>query len=139
MAPELKGRGILWVHSRVSPSVKGILSEDAFLKWYDEEHIAEVVTTGGIHNALRYVNINKGSSSVSKPNLVIYPLEDIAFTGSKRFQEIGVTLDVAGEERVVYDVADFDIICMSLVKKTEAKDKKGKNLLFETSTKSFRG
>lgn len=41
----LKGSGVLYVQSRISRD--DILDENTFFKWYDEDHIDEIVATAG--------------------------------------------------------------------------------------------
>jgi hypothetical protein len=43
--PAIKGPGVLYVTSRISRD--DILDEDTFFKWYDEDHIDEIVNTSG--------------------------------------------------------------------------------------------
>ncbi len=45
--PAIKGPGVLYVTSRISRD--DILDEDTFFKWYDEDHIDEIVNTSGTH------------------------------------------------------------------------------------------
>ncbi|KAK3079615.1 hypothetical protein LTS18_004410, partial [Coniosporium uncinatum] len=49
--PNIKGSGIMFVNSRISR--KDILDEQTYFKWYDEDHIAEIVSTGGMNDAFR--------------------------------------------------------------------------------------
>ena len=44
--PAIKGPGVLYVTSRISRDE--ILDEDTFFKWYDEDHIDEIVNTSGM-------------------------------------------------------------------------------------------
>jgi hypothetical protein len=43
--PAIKGPGVLYVTSRIARD--DILDEDTFFKWYDEDHIDEIVNTSG--------------------------------------------------------------------------------------------
>ena len=61
----IKGPGILFVRSRIAQSAKDILDEQTFLKWYDEEHVPEVVATSGIKSGFRYVSHSYLSSPYS--------------------------------------------------------------------------
>jgi hypothetical protein len=125
MSAEIKGPGILWVTSRVAASAKDILSEEVFLKWYDDDHIAEIIETSGIRDAFRYINIEKGSPSAPKPFLAFYPMEDLAFTQGPEFKKIRVKSDILPGTGICYDMADIDVGYFGLVGKTEAKAKKG--------------
>jgi hypothetical protein len=125
MSAEIKGPGILWVTSRIAASAKDILSEEVFLKWYDDDHIAEIIETSGIKDAFRYINVEKGSSSAPKPFLAFYPMEDLAFTQGAEFKKIKVKSDILPGTGICYDMADIDVGYFGLVGKTEAKAKKG--------------
>ena len=43
--PAVKGQGVLYVTSRIARD--DILDEATYLKWYDEDHIDEIVHTSG--------------------------------------------------------------------------------------------
>jgi hypothetical protein len=126
MAPEIKGPGMLWVTSRISKESESILDEPTFLKWYDEDHIAEIVSTEGIKDAFRYVDVEKGSSCPpSKPFLAIYPMPDLAFTQGQAFKNIRVKSEILPASGIIYDMADMDVSYLGLVGKTEGEEKKG--------------
>jgi len=125
MSAEIKGPGLLWVTSRISPSARNILDEQTFLKWYDEDHIAEIIEREGIKDAFRYINVEKGSPSVIKPFLAFYPMPDLAFTQGPEFKKIRVKSDILPASGIVYDLADIDVSYFGLVGKTGGKAKKG--------------
>jgi hypothetical protein len=127
MSEAIKGPGMLWVTSRISKSAQDILDEETFLKWYDDDHIAEIVETDGIKDAFRYVDVEKGSPSVPKPFLAFYPMPDLAFTQGPGFKNIRVKSDILPGSGIVYDLADIDVSYIGLVGKTEAKAKTGNN------------
>ncbi|KAF2004342.1 hypothetical protein P154DRAFT_519542 [Amniculicola lignicola CBS 123094] len=124
MSSDIKGPGILWVTSCIAPSAKDILDETTYLKWYDEDHIAEIMETSGIKNAFRYFNVLKGSSSAPKPYLAFYPMQDLAFTQGPEFRTIKVHSDILPGSGLCYDLADIDVSYLGLSGKTEAKAKK---------------
>ncbi|KAF2111435.1 hypothetical protein BDV96DRAFT_649995 [Lophiotrema nucula] len=124
MATAIKGEGMLWVTSRVAKSAQDILDEPTFLKWYDEDHIAEIVETRGINNAFRYIDVDKGTPAVPKPYLAFYPMPDLAFTQGEEFKHIKVKSDILPGSGIVYDLADIDVSYFGLVGKTQAKAKK---------------
>ena len=43
--PAIKGPGVLYVTSRIARD--DVLDEDTYFKWYDEDHIDEIVNTSG--------------------------------------------------------------------------------------------
>ncbi|KAF2650892.1 hypothetical protein K491DRAFT_696915 [Lophiostoma macrostomum CBS 122681] len=123
MSQAIKGPGMLWVTSRIAKSAQDILDEKTFLKWYDEDHIAEIVETDGIKDAFRYIDVEKGSPSVPKPFLAFYPMPDLAFTQGPGFRNIRVKSDILPGSGIVYDLGDIDVSYMGLVGQTDAKSK----------------
>lgn len=129
MSEAIKGPGMLWVTSRISKSSADILDEATFMKWYDDDHIAEIVETEGIKTGFRYINVDKesatGSEAVPKPFLAFYPMDDLAFTQGPGFKNIRVKSDILPGTGIVYDMADIDVSYVGLVTKSEPKTKKG--------------
>ena len=125
MSTEIKGPGVLWVTSRIAASAEDILSEEVYLRWYDEDHIAEIIETSGIKDAFRYINTEKGTPSAPKPYLAFYPMQDLAFTQGLEFKNIKVKSDILPGTGICYDMADIDVGYFELVGKTDAKAKKG--------------
>ncbi|KAF2851547.1 hypothetical protein T440DRAFT_66790 [Plenodomus tracheiphilus IPT5] len=113
MTSALHGPGILWVQSRIKPACQDMIDETTFLRWYDEEHITEIVATSGIESAFRFVNIPSSSQddegATTTPFLALYPMDDLAFTTSDEFREIRVQSDILPGGGIVYDLADFDV------------------------------
>jgi hypothetical protein len=104
MASKIEGPGMLYVTSRISR--KDILSEEVYMKWYDEDHIAEIMETSGIKSAFRYIDTDK---SASKPYLAFYPMPEIAFTQGPEFKKIRVKSDILPGSGICYDLADIDV------------------------------
>jgi hypothetical protein len=125
MTDSITGVGILYVRSSIARSAHGILDEKTFLEWYDEDHIAEVVSTSGIRSGFRYIDDAKtsalGDSTNSKPFLAFYPMDDMSFTLSEEFRRIKVKSDILPGSGIVYDMADFDVSYLGLKAKTERK------------------
>ncbi|KAF2705727.1 hypothetical protein K504DRAFT_438870 [Pleomassaria siparia CBS 279.74] len=124
MSAEMKGPGIFWVGSSIAASSRDILDEETFLRWYDEDHIPEIVRTSGVDSGFRYVDVEKGSPAAPKPFLAFYPIEDMAFTQGAEFKNIGYKSDILPGTGVVFDLVDFNIRNFGVVGKTEAKAKK---------------
>jgi hypothetical protein len=126
MTESIQGPGLLFVRSRIEQSAKDILDEESFLRWYDDEHIPEVVSTSGIRSGFRYVDIAKtsplGSPSNSKPFLAFYPMNYLAFTLSEEFKRIAVKSENLPGSGIVYDMADFDISYLGFVGKTDRRN-----------------
>lgn len=82
------------------------MSEEVYMKWYDEDHIAEIMQTDGIHDAFRYIDTDKNAD---KPYLAFYPMKDIAFTQGPDFKKIKVKSDLLPGTGLCYDLADIDV------------------------------
>ncbi|EPE24262.1 hypothetical protein GLAREA_08113 [Glarea lozoyensis ATCC 20868] len=95
---------LLWVNSRITNSSE--FPEPKFLEWYDKEHIPDIFITKQVSSAVRYSNINP---SDTHPYLVLYPVKDINFLGSKQYFDIPVTSEkyISGGKKC-FDVAEFD-------------------------------
>lgn len=117
---EMSGKGILYVTSKISRP--DILSFETFMKWYDDDHIAEIVETSGIRSARRFVDVNPAAD---KPYLAVYPMHDIGFIRSDEFRGIRVKSDILPEPGIIYDLADIDVRTDSLVQ-VHDQTKKGR-------------
>lgn len=113
MTSLIQGPGILFVQSRISPAFKDILDESTFLTWYDEDHIAEVISTSGIKTGFRYIDVDKtspcGDSANPKPFLTFYPMPKLEFTLGEEFRTIRVKSDILPGSGIIYDLADLDV------------------------------
>jgi hypothetical protein len=113
--PKMSGPGILYVISKIaSPD----LNEETYIKWYEDDHIAEIMLTSGIKSALRYKSIDP---SVDKPFMVTYPMEDIGFTQGEEFKKITVHSDILPGGGPIYDLADIDVHYYQLVQTFDPK------------------
>jgi len=110
----VKGPGMLWVMSSISRP--DIMDEKTYMKWYDEDHIAEIMETDGIKTAYRYKDVEIGK--VDKPYLAFYPMKDLAFTLGPDFKKIRVKSDLLPGSGLCYDLADIDVRYVGLVGKT---------------------
>ncbi|KAF2827925.1 hypothetical protein CC86DRAFT_320360 [Ophiobolus disseminans] len=113
MSNNFQGPGILWVTSRIAQSSKVVLDEETFIRWYDEDHIPEIVETSGINDAFRYIDVKKesalGSEASRKPFLAFYPMRDLEFTQGDEFKKIRVHSDILPSPGIIYDLADIDV------------------------------
>lgn len=129
MAQEIKGPGILWVTGNISKAPNNPLTEELFLRWYDDDHIAEIVETPGIHSALRLLHVDKtspyGTRECPKPYLATYPMPDLAFTQGPDFKKIRVKSDILPGTGICYDMADLDVGYYAFVGQS-GNGKKGK-------------
>ncbi|KAI6784009.1 uncharacterized protein J7T54_004555 [Emericellopsis cladophorae] len=101
---DLSGKGMLCVMSRISRN--DMLDEETFLRWYDNEHIAEIMRTSGVTSARRFVDVNP---SADKPYLAMYAMDDIAFVKSDEFRGIQFKSASLPGSGVIYDLADLDV------------------------------
>ncbi|CAE7023775.1 hypothetical protein PTTW11_03650 [Pyrenophora teres f. teres] len=122
----IQGPGILFVRSRISPASENILDEPTFLRWYDDEHIPEVVSTSGIRSASRYIDVNKTSPTGDvqnlKPFLTFYPMQNLDFTLSDEFKKISVQSSILPDSGIIYDFADMDVSYLGFLGATPRKD-----------------
>lgn len=108
--PTLHGKGMFCVNSKVSRP--DVLDVSTFIKWYDDDHIPEVIETSGIKSARRFIDIDP---EADMPYLAMYPMDDLGFTQSEEFRKIRVTSDILPGENSVYDLAEFNARCDNLV------------------------
>ncbi|KAF4624755.1 hypothetical protein G7Y89_g13408 [Cudoniella acicularis] len=96
--------GLLWVNSKITSPDS--ITPSNFKKWYEDEHIPDVLATKQIHSAYRYKNIDPSSD---RPYLALYPVPDMNFLGSKEYFDIPVTSNYfPGPGHRCFDFADFD-------------------------------
>lgn len=113
---DLSGKGILYVQSRISRP--DIVDEDTYFRWYDDDHIAEILTTGGIDSARRHFHVDRDKTDGTAPQmpfLALYPMDDLAFLLSDRFRKIRVHSDVLPGSGLCYDLMDVDVGYYNLV------------------------
>jgi hypothetical protein len=117
----IQGRGMLFVTSKIARP--DVLDLPTYIKWYEEDHIAEIVQTSGIRSARRFVNVD---ATVDKPYLAMYPMDDIGFTQGDEFRNIRVKSDILPPPGIIYDLADVDVRYDNLIHVyDEAKKGKG--------------
>lgn len=110
----IKGPGILYVNSKIARP--DILNEETYIKWYSDDHIAEIMQTSAIHSALRFKDVDPAAT---KPYLVMYPMQDIAFTQGEEFKKIKVHSDLLPGGGPIYDLADIYVRYYGLIQKYE--------------------
>ena len=121
----VKGPGTLYVTSRISRP--DILDEETFFKWYDEDHIDEIVHTSGMKSALRYrdVDFREKQERKEKVFLAIYPMPDMTFLMTDEFRSIRVKSSILPDTGLIYDLAEMDVRYLGLVHKTEPNRETG--------------
>jgi hypothetical protein len=122
--PKVRGPGLLYVTSRIERD--DILDEKAYFKWYDEDHIDEIVQTSGMKSAFRYRDADFESKNKNKEKvyLAFYPMPDLAFTQGDEFRKIRVKSPLLPGSGIIYDLAEIDVRYLGLVHKTEPKQKR---------------
>ncbi|KAF7556730.1 hypothetical protein G7Z17_g1271 [Cylindrodendrum hubeiense] len=106
----LHGKGIFFVNSKISRP--DVLDLSTFMRWYDDDHIPEIIETSGIRSARRFVDIDP---EVDMPYLAMYPMNDLGFTESQEFRSIRVTSDILPENSSIYDLVDINARCDNLI------------------------
>jgi len=91
MDKQLTGKkpGLLWVNSKLTEPDQ--VGPQAYQKWYEQVHIADIFKTSGIKEAYRYQSLNPDDE---RPYLALYPLDDTDFLDTDEFK--GVPLECAG-------------------------------------------
>ncbi|KAF2011497.1 hypothetical protein BU24DRAFT_323263, partial [Aaosphaeria arxii CBS 175.79] len=139
----IKGPGFLWVTSRISKSAADILDESTYFKWYDEDHIAEIIATSSIKSGFRYVNVEKeshhGSPRAPMPFLAFYPMDDLAFMQGPEFKNIRVKSDILPGSGIIYDFADVDVRYLGLVGQSGKKQGKAAQYLIVSAIEPATG
>ena len=107
---KIQGRGILYVISKIAAT--DLLDEPTYLKWYYNDHIAEIVETSGVNSALFLKHVDP---LPEKPYLAMYPMDELAFTLGDEFKKIRVHSDILPNGGPIYDLADIDVRYYSLV------------------------
>ena len=115
----IKGPGILYVNSKIARS--DLLNEESYMKWYGEDHIPEIIETSAVNSALRWKDVD---TKADKPFLVMYPMQDIAFTQGEEFKKIRVHSDLLPNGGPIYDLADIDVRYYQLVQSYDPKGTK---------------
>lgn len=102
------------------------------MKWYEDDHIAEIISTSGIDSARRFVSIDP---QVDKPYLAMYPMEEMGFTQTQEFRSIRVKSDLLPGDCSIYDLAEFDVRYDILVQVHSHREVKGatKTMVLVTS------
>ena len=100
-----------------------VLDEETFFKWYDEDHIDEIVHTSGMKSALRYrdIDFEEKVKRKEKVFLAIYPMQDMSFLMRDEFRSIRVESPILPDTGLIYDLAEMDVRYLGLVEKTEMK------------------
>ncbi|KAF1970638.1 hypothetical protein BU23DRAFT_556599 [Bimuria novae-zelandiae CBS 107.79] len=132
MAEPIKGPGILYVKAAINPSPSNPLTEAQYMHWYDDDHIAEIVSTSGMPNAFRYFHVDKTpdhgkpTPECPRPYLAFYPMPDLAFTQGQEFKGIGVKSALLPGTGICYDMADTDVGYYALIGQ-RGNSKKGRS------------
>jgi hypothetical protein len=105
-APDMSGPGLLFVMARISRP--DIMTEETYMNWYDNDHIAEVISTSGVDSAFRYIRKQRDVKGCF-PYLALYPLDEVAFLKSDECRGIKVHSELLPGSGLVYDLADNEV------------------------------
>ncbi|KAG4426005.1 hypothetical protein IFR04_000949 [Cadophora malorum] len=108
----LDGPGIIYVTSKIVRN--DVLNEETYLKWYEEDHIPDILDKTPIKSALRFSNINP---KADRPYLLMYPMEDLAAIHGEGFKQLKVKSDFMPDKGAPYDFADLDFRDYKLIQK----------------------
>ncbi|UNI20152.1 hypothetical protein JDV02_006270 [Purpureocillium takamizusanense] len=98
--------GILFVLSDIVDTAT--LSPDVYSEWYDMIHIPEVLNTGGVASAARYM-LSDGAGDDQYPYLALYVIPDMKYLNSEPFKSIRVHHEMLpGPRHSILDLARFD-------------------------------
>jgi len=124
----LDGPGIIYVTSKIVRN--DVLNEETYLKWYEEDHIPDILDKTPIKSALRFSNINP---KADRPYLLMYPMEDLAAIHGEGFKQLKVKSDFMPDKGAPYDFADLDFRDYKLIQKYDpngtAEGRKPKRVL----------
>jgi hypothetical protein len=95
---------LMFVNSRILAPQS--LSPEAYLSWYDDDHIPDVLNTGMVGRALRYQNTSKTATS---PYLVLYDIKSTSFYATPEFAAVRVTSPELPGTGAIFDLANFDV------------------------------
>ncbi|KAF2161836.1 hypothetical protein M409DRAFT_27892 [Zasmidium cellare ATCC 36951] len=116
--------GLTFVASNVLDPAKTL--DEKYNKFYNDEHLPDVLASGLTKLALRYKNINTESKM---PYIALYPVEDASMTGSeaavKLIQDTRKSKTFDGED--IYDYINFDIRRYEKIQTYEAYQQEGRS------------
>ncbi|KAI9744332.1 MAG: hypothetical protein M1818_002484 [Claussenomyces sp. TS43310] len=96
--------GLIFVRSRIYNADK--LSPELFAKWYDEVHVRDILSTGGIKTAIRWESTDDAAEC---PYLTLYAMEDLQFLRDARVKAIPVHNEILpGPTHYIWDFVVFD-------------------------------
>jgi hypothetical protein len=116
VATTMSGPGLLFVLSKITRT--DILDDETYIKWYEDEHIAEIMETSAVKSALRYKSVDP---SVDTPYLATYPMKDIGFAQGEEFKKIKIHSDNLPGGGLIYDLADYDVRYYQLIQTYDPK------------------
>ncbi|KAI9679907.1 MAG: hypothetical protein M1817_004922 [Caeruleum heppii] len=123
--------GMLFAWSKItSPS----LTPDLLRKWYDMEHIPDIIRTSGFKSDFRYEAISPGSVD-GRSYLNICIVDDLVFFDSDEFKAIPIKSELFAEDKSIFDLVDFDLRYAERVDVKTASDPqtgRGRGLLIES-------
>lgn len=115
MASEsLEGPGIIYVTSKIVRN--DVLNEETYLRWYEEDHIPDILEKTPIKSALQFSNVDP---KADRPYLLMYPMDNLADIHGEGFKRLNVFSDLMPDKGAPYDFADLDFRDYKLIQKYE--------------------
>ncbi|KAG4440090.1 hypothetical protein IFR05_004433 [Cadophora sp. M221] len=115
--PTLDGPGIIYVTSKIVRT--DVLDEETYIKWYEEDHIPDILDKTPIASAHRFSNV---VPKANRPYLLMYPMEDLAAIHGEGFKKLKVNSDFMPENGAPYDYADLDFRDYKLIQKYDPNE-----------------
>ena len=112
----LSGPGIIFSRSRPKP---GKLPLDIYHKWYNEEHIPDVLATCVVSEAWRYEDLNEDAPI---PFVAIYRIPDLAEMQKPAFRDLKMTGNLLPDKNTSWrEYVDSDIRIYKYLDEYETK------------------
>ncbi|KAH9203624.1 hypothetical protein DL95DRAFT_377594 [Leptodontidium sp. 2 PMI_412] len=110
--PTLNGPGIIYVRSKLVRT--DVLDEETYIKWYEKDHIPDILEKTPIKSAFRFSNVDP---KADRPYLLMYPMENLAAIHGEGFKMLNVNSDFMPDKGAPYDYADLDFRDYKLIQK----------------------
>ncbi|KAK0109530.1 hypothetical protein ONS95_002218 [Cadophora gregata] len=121
----LEGPGIIYVTSKIVCT--DVLDDKTYLKWYEEDHIPDILEKTPINSAFRFSNVKPDAE---RPYLLVYPMENLADIHGEGFKQLRLYSDFMPNKGAPYDFADLDFREYKLIQKYDPRGTAGEKVKF---------